>query len=57
MDLYEIARKELGLSPEEDLPAGLFTLLNEADGLCMGAGGEIRSRQVVALIILLWRTR
>jgi hypothetical protein len=56
-DCFTIARKELGLTKDDDLPSDLFNLLIDADNLCTNAGGEFHSRQAVALVILIWRGR
>ena len=57
MDCYDIAKQMIREEVLEDglLPSKLFGMLTEVDELCLGAGGELRSRQVIATIIMFWR--
>lgn len=54
-DYMYIVREMLGLSFDEKIPLGLDGYLAQVDELCELAGGSLRSRQVVAMIIAQWK--
>jgi hypothetical protein len=47
-----IVRSMLRLKPEEDIPQGITRKCVAADNLCASAGGVLRSRQIIALIVM-----
>lgn len=48
---HNIARKMLKLKPETSLPKKLIEMLDTVDSLCQELGGELGSRQAIAIIV------
>lgn len=55
IECLRIAREMLGIAWGEPLPATLATRLLRVHEMCESRGGNLRSRQVIALIILCWQ--
>ena len=55
-EVQKLAAQMLGIK-EENLPLSLVEILLDLDKLTCRVGGEIRSRQIVALAIVMWQNK